>query len=611
MPAAKGKDAIAAAGADAKRDMRRQKARIGMGKDPLRGQPMRIGDQDISPGAWMELATRDGLPPDCPVHVLGMDGDVLYVIDAAGQLVEILDHAFGQNKVQRLFLHRMAYLYWAFPRFGQGGVVNGFDTVKVRDSFYEAAGRRGLWSAGDKVRGLGGWTDKGGNLVLHCGDTLYVRGREVPTGEYEDHFYPRRPPIPEPWSTPVTDAQMHETDVWAALQTFTWDRPEVDPVLVLGWLAAAYLGGALPWRPMLFVVGDKGVGKSSLQALVKGVLGAALHQTADTTPAGIYQKVRQDSLPVGVDELEAGADNSRVLGVVKLARLAASGGVMFRGGSNHSGTTFTARNCFFMSAINMPPVPPQDLSRMALINLRPRDPRQASVALPVIQEDVVGRMMLRRLVDNWPSFPALYARYRAALGRGGHDGRGQDTYGTLLACAHLVLGDELLEQYGLPTDANEDLDRWGELLAADSLPEKEDASENWRRCITHLLTSRVEAWRGGIRHTVGQLLHDLKDNQLPLQQANEQLSQADLLAIAAHEIVPGTRGYALAVPNAGPMISQMFRGTDWGGEGGTGVWSSALRQGPPHIVVADKLKNRQRINGVQRRCTIVMVSELG
>ncbi|MEW6256564.1 MAG: hypothetical protein AB1592_11455 [Pseudomonadota bacterium] len=583
---------------------------MGARKDPVRGEPALINGEEIRPGAWGHLATKDGLPPDCPVQVLGMEGDVLYVIDAAGQLVEILDHAFGQNKVQRLFLHRMAYLYWAFPRFGQGGTINGFDTVKVRDAFYEAAGRRGLWSAGDKVRGLGGWTDRAGNLVVHCGDTLYVRGTEAPTGEYEGHFYPRRPPIAEPWARPVDDEQMHETELWAALQTFTWDRPEVDPILVLGWLAAAYLGGALPWRPMIFVVGDKGVGKSSLQGLIKGVLGDALHQTADTTPAGIYQKVKQDSLPVGVDELEAGADNARVLGVVKLARLAASGGVMYRGGSNHSGTTFTARNCFFMSAINMPPVPPQDLSRMALINLRPRDKARAAERVPTLDADVVGRMMLRRLMDNWPAFPELYARYRAALGSGGHDGRGQDTYGTLLACAHLVLGDGLLERYGLPTDANEDLDRWGELLAAESLPEKEDASENWRRCINHLLTSRVEAWRGGIRHTVGQLMHELQGDHISLGDANAQLAQADLLAIPAGDLVRGAFGYALAIPNSGPMISQMFRGTDWGGEGGAGVWGAALRQGPPHLIVADKLKNRQRINGVQRRCTIIMVREL-
>lgn len=609
MPAAKGTAGVAAAAEDAKRDLRRQqRTRV---KDPELGKPREIRGEEVGPGAWQP--DFFGLPPDCPVHVLGMDGDILYVIDAAGQLAEITDNAFGQNKVQRLFLQRVGYVYWAWPRFGQGGRITGFDTVAVRDAFYKAAGTRGLWSAGDKVRGLGGWTDKAGNLVLHCGEELWVKGRDLPTGDYEGHFYPRRPPIPPPWAKPVTDEMVDETGLWAALKGFTWDRPGIDPLLVLGWIAAAYLGGALPWRPMLFVVGDKSVGKSTLQALVKGVLGDALHNTADTTAAGIYQKVKQDSLPVAVDELEAGADNSRVLAVVKLARLAASGGVMYRGGSNHSGTTFTARNCFFMSAINPPPIPPQDLSRMALVNLRPRTIAQAADAAPTVDVDVVGRMILRRLMDEWPRFPAVYAEYRRVLGMGGHDGRGQDTYGTLLACAHLVLGDELLAQYELPAEGDDfgGLDRWAELLAADMLPEKEDASENWRRCLTHLLTSRVEAWRNGIRHTVGGLLEDLDRGILSLADANVQLAQADLLAMDAHLIVPRAKGYALAIPNQGPMIGQMFRGTDWGGEGGAGVWSAALRQAPPNVVVADKAKNRQRINGVQRRCTIVMAGELG
>lgn len=605
MPAAKGTEGVAAATEDARRALRRK--RRDQVQDPELGRPRVIDGEEIGPGAWSPDLW--GLPPDCPVQVLGMDGDVLYVIDAAGQLAEITDSSFGQNKVQRLFLHRVGYLYWAWPRFGQGGRITGFDTVAVRDAFYKAAGLKGLWAAGDKVRGLGGWTDKAGNLVIHCGEDLWLKGREIATGDYEGHFYPRRPPIPAPWAKPVSDAQVDATELWKALASFTWERPKIDPLLVLGWIAAAYLGGALPWRPMLFVVGDKGVGKSSLQALVKGVLGDALHNTADTTPAGIYQKVKQDSLPVAVDELEAGADNTRVLGVVKLARLAASGGVMFRGGSNHSGTTFTARNCFFMSAINPPPIPPQDLSRMAIINLRPRDPSRAAERLPSIDVDVVGRMVLRRLVDNWSHYDEIYQLYRAALGKGGHDGRGQDTYGTLLACAHLVLGDELLAAYGLPTDAD-GLDPWAELLAAENLAEKEDATENWRRCMLHLLTSRVEAWRNGVRHTVGGLMEDLEKGAITLNLANDQLAQADLLAIPAHEILRGAKGYALAVPNQGPMIGQIFRGTDWGGEGGAGVWSAAMRQAPPNVVVYDKTRNKQRINGTQRRCTIVMVGAL-
>jgi len=603
MSAATGTDAIAAGFGDAQRRLRRRRHV----RDPDKGHPMTFNGEEVKPGQWQHLASQDGMPPECPVQVLGMDGDVLYVIDALGQLASIADNAFGQNKVQRLFLNRMGYLYWAFPRYSKKLTVDGFDMVEVRDALYRAAGERGMWSASNRVRGLGGWTDRTGNFVYHAGEVLYVSGREQPTGDYDGQFYPRRPSIPEPWSREVTDDMLKDTGLIDALNSFTFERQQIDPMLVLGWLASSFLGAALPWRPMVFVVGDRGVGKSSLQALVKGTLGDALHATADTTPAGIYQRVGQDSLPVAVDELEAGANNDRVKGVVALARLAASGAVQFRGGSNHIGTSFTAKNCFFMSAINMPPVPPQDLSRMAIVHLRPREAGYTG-KLPVVDQDVVGRMMLRRLIDRWPAFDETYQHYRSALADGGHDGRGQDTFGTLLACADLLLGDALLEELGLPTIEN-GLARWGEWLAPASLPEAEDGGENWRRCLNHLLTARIDAWRGGLRHTVGQLLDDLDTDGLSLADANAQLAQIDLRVRPAMEVIPSQpRGWMLCVPNSSQMLAQVFKGEVWGGDGSTGVWSGALRQGAhTGVVITDKHLNKVRINGVERRCTLVNV----
>ncbi|WP_371347010.1 hypothetical protein [Ancylobacter sp. IITR112] len=608
MSAATGKDAIAAGFSVAQRNLRRRRAV----KDPERDKPMSIGDEIVPPGGWGHLAAPDGMPPGCPVQVLGMDGDVLYVIDALGQLASISDHAFGQNKVQRLFLNRMGYLYWAFPRIGKGGKVDGFDTVAVRDALYRAAGEKGMWSAGDRVRGLGGWTDRRGNFVYHSGEALYVNGQERPTGDYDGHFYPRRPQKPEPWPSEVTDEMLVKTGLLDALANFTFER-EIDKIFILGWLCAAFYGAALPWRPMIFVVGDRGVGKSTLQALIKGVLGDALHATADTTPAGIYQRVGQDSLPVAVDELEAGANNDRVKGVVALARLAASGAVQFRGGSNHVGTSFTAKNCFFFSAINMPPVPPQDLSRMAIIHLQ-RRPAGYSAKPATVDADVLGQMVLRRLTDRWPAFEATYQEYRQALARGGHDGRGQDTYGTLLACADLLLGDGLLEELGMPT-IDSGLDRWAQLLRPSSLPEHEDATDNWRACLNHLLTSRIDAWRGGVRQSVGQLLDDLGDGAngaVTLKEANELLAQIDLKVREAADVLPNQiGGKVLFVPNQSQMLAQVFKGEKWAGEGSTGSWSGALRQGlHTGVIFKDKRFNKERINGIERRCTLVNLREL-
>ncbi len=60
-----------------------------------------------------------------------------------------------------------------------------------------------------------------------------------------------------------------------------------------------------------FTTGGAGVGKSTLQGLIKRTLGRAMLDTTDTTQAGIYQRVRNDCLPVMVDELENKAGSSR------------------------------------------------------------------------------------------------------------------------------------------------------------------------------------------------------------------------------------------------------------------------------------------------------------
>jgi ABC-type multidrug transport system fused ATPase/permease subunit len=54
-----------------------------------------------------------------------------------------------------------------------------------------------------------------------------------------------------------------------ALQSWNWDRGELDARLALGWLMTALVGGALEQRPVVYVVGTEGAGKSTLQKLLR------------------------------------------------------------------------------------------------------------------------------------------------------------------------------------------------------------------------------------------------------------------------------------------------------------------------------------------------------
>jgi hypothetical protein len=381
-------------------------------------------------------------------------------------------------------------------------------------------------------------------------------------------------------------------------------------------MAAAVMSGALRWRPSVFLVGDKAVGKSTLQNLMKMILGESVIKTDDTTEAGIYQRLGMDALPVQIDELEAGADNRKVMAVVNLARIAASGGLRLRGGQDHKGIEFNARSCFFFSAINPPPVNAADWSRMSVLSVRRLDPEKLKNA-PELSEKVMaeaGRKMLRRLLDNWHQFDGLFDHYKIALRAGGHDSRGCDTYGTFLAAAHVLLGDEGVDALGLPIER---FDHWSDWLGVTSLPEMSDQDENWKECLSWLLAYQVDAWRGGKHMQIGGVLQDVRsgiDRTLDLDKARDLLA---LTGLGLKATLPRnhrdhmSKGLLLAIPNRGNAVGRIFNGSKWGGgPGGAGVWGTALRQGPPGVIITDAGQNAMRINGDMHRCTLVDLDKL-
>lgn len=572
----------------------------------------------VAPAEW---GVPPMMPPDCPVRVLGLgDGDVLYCVDNNGMLTGVEPSAFGQKFVTRLFGDRIRYVYWAWPRFTQKGEIDNFRAEKVYESFCGEASRRvadhGLWSPTERVRGRGAWRDAEGRIIYHAGSYLWRDGTLRKSGtEIDGQFYPLRPPLPLPWPEPVAAADSPAIRIGEILKTWSWGRPKADPFLVLGWMAAALMSGALRWRPSMFLVGDKAVGKSTLQNLMKMILGDSVIKTDDTTEAGIYQRLGMDALPVQIDELEAGADNRKVMAVVNLARIAASGGLRLRGGQDHKGIEFNARSCFFFSAINPPPLNAADWSRLAVMSVRKIDIARVKQSPVISERDMgeAGRKMLRRLLDGWGQFDTLFEAYALALKGGGHDTRGQDTYGTFLAAAHVLLGDEGVDALGLPIDKFDD---WGEWLGVSSLPEMGDQDENWAECLKWLLAYKVDAWRTGQHVIVGAVLDDLRlkpaaERVITYDKAVTMLAQTGLGLIRPQQVRKDIKGYVLAIPNRGQAVGKIFEGSKWaGGPGGAGVWASALRQGPEDVVVNDITANRPRINGDQQRCTLIDLDAL-
>lgn len=573
--------------------------------------------EGVLPGQWK--ADPLGLPPGCPVTPLGVDGSANWFLDPIGQLY-CYSKPYGQADTLELFRGRHLFLYWAWPKFrGTKDAtieVEGWKNEKAREALIAAATAKGPWSAIEKVRGRGCWSDGQGGLVVHLGGRMIQISKagkpqkDEPPGEIDGHVYPTRSRVPGPFGWPQSlDERGGDGNPYAVLKlmfgTWSWSRPEVDPHLLIGWIGVAFLGAALPWRPAAFMTGDKGSGKSTLQEILKHILGEWLISATNTTAAGIYQRVGHDCLPVAVDEFESKADNTKAKALLELARQASSGGLMLRGGDRHQGVEFQARSAFIFSSINAPPMEPQDLSRFALLRLHRL--KEGAKPPPIDKQALgeIGRIILRRMIEEFHRFEETWRAFRDELSEAGMDGRGQDTFGTLLTCADMI-SHRGWDPDRLSHTHNGDLRPWREIMAVQGMAEFDDATENWRLCLDHLLSVPVEAWRNGTRTTVGQALEAWFKGDDDF--GNDIVKVRRLLSSAGLTIDRRPpNGDWLAIPNQNPLTRRLFEGTKWAGESGAGVWSGALRQGPRDVLWS---LGQPRVNGVKSKCTMVSLKAL-
>ena len=514
------------------------------------------------------------LPEESPVKPIGITDDKFYYMDASNQLRCLPAGRHSRNEVMALFGDQAGLLYEFWPRTNDKGEVSGWAPELAQQALMEAAAREGVIDdIADRVRGAGCWQNDEGELVMHCGARIFIGGKSHDPGKIGHHVYPATQAKP----TPLEDEAGGEyaEEILSLLKTWNWRRPEVDPYLLLGWLGAAMAGGALEWRPAAWLTGDRATGKSTLQQVIGYIMGrGSLFQAADTTAAGIWQSVGMSSLPVAIDEMESEEDNRRASGVINLARLAASGGVILRGGADHGKMSFRARSCFLFSSILIPPLRSQDVSRLAILQL---DKITGSKA-PALNPEALakaGRAFRRRLMKNWPRFQQTLEAYRMTLSEAGHGGRGADQFGTLLACYDMLMYDTV--------PCSDALARWAERMQYVTMSEAEDDIADCDRCLWHMLSMPLDTYKGGEKKSVGTWIKEASGGSSMLadddSEANRTLLNYGLRVTVDYADTPGAAIKVLHVANAHQGLAQLFRDTHWGARSGTsGVWVQSLRR---------------------------------
>lgn len=595
-------DALAATLPDFDDDAEAVKSlRLQAAADPVMDGDMNMakpGEEDawVSPGKWTGEweDRRTGLPINCPIVPLGKNEALFYFLNTLGQ-VETLKPNAGKGDIDSLFSGRGRYLFWAWPRFTQikketettpaVWTVKNFEAEQARQALFAACAFKGTFELEDRVRGRGAWRDDDDKLIYHAGDAVMIAGKWRPPGEHGRFIYPGRPTVARPSARYESAGEGSPGDVLLeALRSWNWDRGELDARLALGWLMTAMVGGALRQRPSIFVIGTEGAGKSTLLNLFQIVMAGGLVKTGNTTQAGIYQKVRQDSVAVIVDEMADKEDQRNADKILELARVAYSGDKMNRGGKDGVGVEFAVMSSFLFSTIGLPAMDSQDASRMAVLMMRERvRPAASEKPVDALRElglregkkaEAIGRQLLRRMFDWFERWDGLRQVFHDMMTSAGHQDRAADTFSALAAGYHVAICDEM------PSAGQ--LAEWSTWLAPAKLEETAGREMSWERCFWYLMGAQPEALRNNHYKSVGAAVEAYGRSADALRDLTDVLGLCGMAVSFGKGAVVGAYEEArLFVPFNSPALNALFEGSKYEGKkGAPGPWGSLLRQMP-------------------------------
>lgn len=319
---------------------------------------------------------------------LGYDNNKFMLQTQQRGQVEIFDpdRLMGQKGCVNIF---GSVAHWGSQQGKPDG--KGVDWIQAGIQIMDSCHKLGVYDP-KRLRGRGIWIDKAEDgvdrAVMNAGSKLVVsrpnaETREIPFVRFKSRWIYQKS-VDLILNIDDYNAQASDDDgrmIRELCNKVRWDAPIYGDLLA-GWIATAVVCGGLQWRTHAWVTGNQGSGKSTIVNEIAGAcLGdLAIYPMGATTEAGIRQLLRNDAMPVVFDEAEGDdklkqQNEARRKAVMDLMRQASSEGRgrILKGSANHSAQTFTMRSSFLMSSIGVGLKEAADLSRTAVLTIKPLD----------------------------------------------------------------------------------------------------------------------------------------------------------------------------------------------------------------------------------------------
>jgi len=444
-------------------------------------------DETTKPTDWNDLLCLEGMKElQAQLAAVKLTKPlVLYYLGYSGATYFLSSTSNPQlNSVTEMsptdLLKVMPLRYWE-RMYGEALPFGGIqvDWMKAKDDCISGCQRAGIFH-GEKMRGLGVWLDQG-RVVEHFGETLRVDGEVMHLQDLESNYiYEIRTSNPVIKAEPIHPDSVRE--MLSVLAELAW-RDKVHTKLYLGTLACSFIAGALSWRPHVLVTGEAGSGKTTLLHFVTEPLLECLtpHRVSSTTEAGLRQMVKNDSVPVLLDEFDMNMSSpKRISALLDLVRSASSGDTVRRGTPSGKSLHFLAHFPCFMYGINPPVLNEADQSRITVMSLQ----KKHSGSWPLLEKRLcetftreAGERIYSRMVESLPTFGKLVKEFHTEISQKFSQRKAQQ-YGVMLA-AYSVISGESMEAL---------VAEWTEKETEENLSEESGPIE----CLRHLLEMKIE-----------------------------------------------------------------------------------------------------------------------